>query len=184
MNWRIANISDAPKLLAIYAPYVENTFITFEFEVPSVEEFSKRIENTLNKYPYVVVEENEEIIGYAYASPFKTRAAYAWSVETSIYVSINHHRSGVGRFLYEVLERILKAQNVCNLCAGISYPNPESISFHQALGYKTAAHFTNSGYKQGEWHDLIWMEKKLCPHNIPPAPFIPYPELPDSVIQQ
>jgi GNAT superfamily N-acetyltransferase len=118
-----------------------------------------------------------EPAGYAYASAFKSRAAYDWSVETSIYVSRDLRSSGVGSLLYEKLEEYLTAQHVCNVCACITYPNPPSIAFHEKHGYKTVAHFHASGYKQDAWHDMIWMEKTLCPHTIPPRPFIPFPEL-------
>jgi len=156
---------------------VENTSITFEYIVPSPEEFADRIRHTLTRYPYLVAELDGEPAGYAYASAFKSRAAYDWSVETSIYVSRDLRSSGVGSLLYEKLEEYLTAQHVCNVCACITYPNPPSIAFHEKHGYKTVAHFHASGYKQDAWHDMIWMEKTLCPHTIPPRPFIPFPEL-------
>ena len=177
MNIRLATLKDAPALLKIYAPYVEQTPITFEYEVPDVEEFTSRMESVLEKYPYLVAENNGEILGYAYASAFKTRAAYSWSVETSIYVKMGVEHSGIGTLLYEKLEACLRRQNICNLCACIAYPNPPSEAFHERFGYRLAAHFNRSGYKQGEWHDMIWMEKELCAHSIPPLPFIPFPEL-------
>lgn len=177
MNIRVATLQDAPKLLEIYAPYVEHTAITFEYSVPTLAEFTARIENILEKYPYLVAEENGEILGYTYASAFKTRAAYAWSVETSIYVKEGTHRHGIGQALYTALEEILCRQHVCNLCACIAYPNPESIAFHERFGYNTVAHFHASGYKNGNWYDMIWMEKELLAHTVPPLSFIPFPEL-------
>lgn len=177
MKIRLATLNDAPALLKIYAPYVEQTAITFEYSVPTLEEFRTRVADILPKYPYLVAEENNEILGYAYASAFKTRAAYAWSVETSIYVKMGIHKQGIGTALYEALEKQLARQNVCNLCACIAYPNPPSIAFHERFGYKTVAHFTRSGYKQNAWYDMIWMEKELCPHTIPPTPFIPFSQL-------
>lgn len=174
---RIATPEDAARLVAIYTPYVENTSITFEYIVPSAEEFADRIRHTLTRYPYLVAELDGEPAGYAYASAFKSRAAYDWSVETSIYVSRDLRSSGVGSLLYEKLEEYLTAQHVCNVCACITYPNPPSIAFHEKHGYKTVAHFHASGYKQDAWHDMIWMEKTLCPHTIPPRPFIPFTEL-------
>ena len=177
MNIRIATPEDASAILAIYKPYVESSNITFEYEVPSLEEFTERVCKILLRYPYLVAEDNDKIIGYAYASAFKTRAAYSWSVETSIYVEQSTHNTGVGKALYEALEHYLAQQNVCNLCACIAYPNPPSVAFHERFGYKTVAHFHSSGYKSGEWIDMIWMEKTLCSHNIPPNPFIPFPQL-------
>ncbi len=182
MNIRIATLQDAPALLEIYAPYVEQTAITFEYTIPDIEEFRGRIEKTLQKYPYLVAEDKGEIIGYAYASAFKSRAAYNWSAETSIYVKMGQGHCGVGSALYQALETLLARQHVCNLCACIAYPNPPSIAFHEAFGYKTVAHFHASGYKHGAWHDMVWMEKELCPHSIPPLPFIPFHQLPQSAV--
>lgn len=179
MKIRLATLKDAPVLQKIYAPYVEQTPITFEYEVPTADEFANRMANILPNYPYLLAEEKGEILGYAYASAFKTRAAYAWSVETSIYVKMGAHKQGVGSALYQELERLLAMQNICNLCACIAYPNPPSIAFHEHFGYKTIAHFNHSGYKQNAWHDMIWMEKELCPHTIPPMPFIPFSQLPE-----
>ena len=177
MYIRTATPEDAPALLGIYAPYVRDTAITFEYQVPTSEEFADRIRNTLKKYPYLIAEENDELLGYTYASSFKVKAAYDWSVETSIYVRQGEHRRGVGSALYESLEACLRKQHICNLCACITYPNPASIAFHERLGYRTTAHFHSSGFKLGEWHDIVWMEKELCPHEIPPKPFLPFPEL-------
>lgn len=168
---------DAAAIAAIYAPYVQNTAITFEYETPDAEEFRRRIQHTLEKYPYLVAETDGQICGYCYASAFKVRAAYGWSVETSIYVEKGCRGQGIGRALYQELERLLQLQNVCNLCACITYPNPASIAFHETFGYRTIAHFHNSGYKLDKWHDMIWMEKELTPHQVPPLPFIPYPQV-------
>jgi phosphinothricin acetyltransferase len=174
---RVATEEDASSLLEIYAPYVEKTVITFEYDVPTVEEFRERIRHTLKRYPYLVAEENGSLLGYAYVSAFKGRAAYDWSVETSIYVREDIRGRGIGKMLYRALEETLKKQHICNLCACIAYPNPASEEFHHKFGYRTAAHFHNSGYKGQQWVDMIWMEKELCPHSIPPLPFIPFPEL-------
>lgn len=177
MNIRVAAPEDASELVKIYAPYVTDTAVTFEYEVPGTEEFTGRVRDTLKRYPYLVVEEAGSILGYAYASPFKGRAAYAWSVETSIYLRHDVKGRGIGTALYRELERLLRRQNVCNLCACITYPNPESIGFHEKLGYKTVAHFSSAGFKLETWHDIVWMEKELCRHSIPPMPFLPFPEL-------
>ena len=177
MRIRIAVPEDAASLTKIYAPYVTDTPITFEYEVPRPEEFAKRIQETLKKYPYLVAEEEGIIQGYAYASPFKARAAYAWSVETSIYLSHNAKRQGIGTALYQGLEDLLGRQHVYNLCACITYPNPVSIAFHEKFGYRTVAHFHSAGFKQDAWHDIVWMEKELCPHSMPPLPFLPFPKL-------
>ena len=177
MNIRTATPEDALALLEIYAPYVRDTAVTFEYQVPTLEEFADRIRNTLKKYPYLVAGEGGKLLGYAYASAFKVRAAYGWSVETSVYVRQGEHGRGVGRALYEALEKCLRRQQVSNLCACITFPNPTSIAFHERLGYREVAHFHSSGFKLGEWHDIVWMEKELCPHEIPPKSFLPFPEL-------
>lgn len=166
---------DAPALLSIYAPYVEHTVITFEYETPDVAEFESRIRNTLARYPYLAAVRGEEILGYAYASPFKGRAAYDWSVETSVYVREDCTGEGIGSLLYRALEECLRRQHVCNLCACIAHPHPVSEAFHRRFGYDTVAHFHRSGYKNGRWLDMIWMEKTLCPHDTPPLPFLPFP---------
>lgn len=176
---RMASPKDARSLLAIYRPYVEHTAITFEYEVPSEEEFASRITHILERYPYLVAEEGGKPVGYAYASSFKDRAAYNWAVELSIYLDESCRGRGVGAVLYKALEDILKRQNITNLNACIAYPNPESIRFHEKQGYRTTAHFTRCGYKGGQWWDMIWMEKILGSHPIPPQDFIPITQLKD-----
>lgn len=177
MNIRIVNLEDSKELVSIYKYYVENTAITFEYDVPSIEEFSKRIKDTLRKYPYLVAEENNKIYGYAYASAFKSRQAYDWAVETSIYVKNGDSRHGVGTLLYNELEKYLKMQNIINVNACIAYPNEKSEEFHKKFGYKTIAHFTKCGYKLGKWHDMIWMEKFIGEHTDTPKSVIPFSEL-------
>lgn len=182
MNIRNVSCNDAEELLNIYAPYVLHTPVTFEYQVPDLSDFTDRVRETLTKYPYLAAQENGRITGYAYASPFKGRPAYSWSVETSIYVKADCHGQGIGSALYTALEKCLAAQNICNLCACIAYPNPESIAFHKNKGYELAAHFHSSGYKSGSWYDMVWMEKVLNPHEIPPKPFLPFPEIGENIL--
>jgi len=170
---RTTTPADAQELLKIYAPYVEHTAISFEYEVPSVEEFARRIENTLKKYPYLVAEQAGEILGYAYASSFHTRAAYAWSAETSIYVKTDAKKQGIGKALYEELERLLKQQNILNLYACIAYPEQEdeyltrdSVRFHEHLGFGLIGEFHKCGYKFNRWYNIVWMEKHIGEHEI------------------
>lgn len=181
---KIASPSDAEAILDIYAPYIKNTAITFEYEVPSVEEFRKRIIHTLKKYPYLLALKGEEIIGYAYAGPLHVRAAYAWSVETSIYVKKDHKGKGTGRALYEALEYVLKKQNVINSNACIAYPEKEdqfltrdSVKFHSRLGYQKVAEFHQCAYKFGTWYNMVWMEKFLSEHPKKPQAFRPFEEV-------
>ena len=140
---RFAKMEDAEELLALYTPYVTDTVITFEYEVPSLEEFKDRMRQTMKKYPYLVAEQNGEILGYSCAGAFKGRAAYDWAVETTIYIRKDRQKTGVGKKLYEALEKVLHAQNICNLYACIGYPEVEdeyltknSKQFHEHLGYR------------------------------------------------
>ena len=122
---RPATEADAAEILNIYAPYITDTAITFEYDVPTLEEFTGRIRHTLEKYPYLVAVRDNEIIGYAYAGAFYGRAAYDWSAETTIYVKKGCRHSGVGKLLYQALETALKAQNIINLYACIGYPEED-----------------------------------------------------------
>lgn len=173
----IAKKDDAKRLLEIYTPYIINTAITFEYTVPSVAEFEQRIINTLSKYPYLVAKINDKIVGYAYTSAFKNRAAYDWAVETSIYVDQQYRRFGIGKVLYDKLEDISKKQNILNMNACIAVPDEGSVSFHEKRGYVKVAHFHQCGYKFNQWYDMIWMEKMLDKHVINPPDFIPFSKL-------
>ena len=174
---RVARPQAAPALLNIYAWYVENTTVTFEYDVPSVPEFEGRIRRTLARYPYLVAERGGEIVGYAYAAPFRERVAYAWCCEASVYVRRDMHRLGIGRLLYQELERLLRAQNVASMDACISYPNKDSIKFHSSLDFERVARFSKCAFKMGRWVDIVWMQKILKESDTPPEPFIPFPEL-------
>lgn len=175
---KTVNESDADELLKIYAPYVQNTAITFEYNVPGIAEFKSRIMNTLKKYPYLKAVRDGEIIGYAYLGEFKERDAYIHSAETSIYVKQKVRRSGAGRAMYEAIEKTAKMQNILNLNACIGVPRIEderltldSVKFHEKMGYTLVGKFNFSGYKFGTWYDMIWMEKMLGEHTNSPAGF-------------
>ena len=168
---RTATLSDAQALLNIYSPYVEHTAITFEYDVPSVEEFASRIKNTLQKYPYLVAEKNGRLLGYAYASPFHERPAYDWAVETSIYVDQNIKHQGIGRRLHDALEDALRSQGILNMNACIAYPPEEdeyldknSVEFHTHMGYRLVGEFYKCGYKFHRWYNMVWMEKLIGNH--------------------
>ena len=161
MNIRLARPSDAATLLAIYAPYVENTAITFEYEVPTIEDFATRIEKTLERYPYLVAEEDGLILGYAYASTYYARAAYDWAVELSVYVSQDARGQGVGTKLYDELEDLLDQMGYVHFLACISLPNEASLALHRKRGYQQVAHFPKIGYKFNRWYDIVWLQKSL-----------------------
>lgn len=158
---RSAQIEDAADLVAIYAPYVEDTAITFETEVPTVADFAGRIEKTLEKFPYLVAEEDGRVVGYAYASTYYARAAYDWTVELSVYVSKEARGKGIGSLLYDALEEDLTARGFMNFLACIALPNPASLALHKKKGYEQVAHFKNVGYKFDTWHDIVWLQKSL-----------------------
>lgn len=168
---RVAVPEDLEQLLAIYIPYVKDTVITFEYEPPSSGEFRGRIENILERYPYLAAEADGEIWGYAYAGAFKGRPAYAWAVETTIYVRRDQKQRGVGRLLYNALEKALALQNITNLNACIAYSETEdeyltkdSVRFHEKMGYRLVGQFYKCGYKFNRWYDMVWMEKHIGPH--------------------
>ena len=161
MEIRLAKPSDARSLLDIYAPYVENTAITFEYEVPTIEDFAIRIEKTLEKYPYLVAEEDGVVLGYAYASTYYARAAYDWAVELSVYVSQDARGKGVGSKLYDALEEMLEQMGYIHFLACISLPNEASLALHRKRGYQQVAHFPKIGYKFECWHDIVWLQKSL-----------------------
>ncbi len=148
-------------MVAIYAPYVEGTAITFETEVPTVADFAGRIEKTLEKFPYLVAEEEGRVVGYAYASTYYARAAYDWTVELSVYVAQEARGKGFGSLLYDALEEDLKARGFKNFLACIALPNPASLALHEKRGYEQVAHFKKVGYKFGTWHDIVWLQKSL-----------------------
>lgn len=168
---RLAKPEDAKELLRIYAPYVKETAITFEYEVPTEEEFRGRIEKTLQHYPYLVAEDETGILGYAYAGRFQPRVAYDWAAETSIYIRMDQKRRGLGRMLYQALEEALKRQGILNVYACIACTETEdahlkndSIFFHEHLGYRLVGTFYQCGYKFHHWYDMVWMERMIGEH--------------------
>ena len=161
MEIRLAKPSDARSLLDIYAPYVENIAITFEYEVPTIEDFAIRIEKTLEKCPYLVAEEDGVVLGYAYASTYYARAAYDQAVELSVYVSQDARGKGVGSKLYDALEELLDQMGYVHFLACISLPNEASLALHRKRGYQQVAHFPKIGYKFNRWHDIVWLQKSL-----------------------
>lgn len=168
MTIRDAQISDAKRLTEIYSYYVLSTAVSFEYAVPTVEEFAGRIKKTTEKYPYLVCEIDSKIAGYAYASAYSSREAYDWTVTTSIYVDKDYRRQGIGSMLYEALEEKLKAQEIVNLLAGVAYCeeedeylNNDSKEYHLNMGYSQVAHMKSVGKKFDRWYDLLWFQKKL-----------------------
>lgn len=158
---RIATQADVPAILAIYKPYVEDTTITFEYTVPSPEEFMERFRTITRDFPWLVWEEEGEILGYAYACrPFE-RSAYAWCAEPSIYLKPSAQGRGIGRKLYTALEQLLKIQGYRVLLALITGENMPSLRFHEKLGYSVVGTLKDCGFKFGRWLNVFWMEKRF-----------------------
>ena len=181
---RYAKLEDAARLVEIYCYYVEKTAITFEYEVPTVEEFQQRMIHVMEKYPYLVAKVDDQIVGYAYAGAFHARPAYDWAVETSIYVSELQKGEGIGKALYKALEEQLSRQHILNLNACIAYPetedehlNKDSVRFHTHLGYRMVGEFYQCGYKFDRWYNMVWMEKHIGAHPSNPAKVIWFSKL-------
>ena len=158
---RPVQLSDAETIRAIYQPYVTETAITFEVDVPTVQEFEGRITKTLTKFPYLVAEVDGKVVGYAYASTYYARDAYDWTTELSIYVAKEARGQGIGSALYTALEEELQARGYLRFLACIAVPNEASISMHEKRGYVQVAHFPKIGYKFNKWHDIVWMQKTI-----------------------
>lgn len=161
---RLIQDTDNQAVLAVYKPYIESTAITFEYDVPDSETFLERIKNVTAGYPWLVCLQDNEAIGYAYASKYRDRAAYQWAAEAAIYLKADVHRKGIARILYQALFEILRLQGYTNLYAIITLPNEKSVGFHQAMGFEEIGIFRKVGYKLGKWHDVIWFEKHLKEH--------------------
>ena len=175
---RLATPHDADQILAIYAPIVEHTAISFELEVPTLAEITQRISNTLARYPWLSCEEAGQVLGYAYASAHRTRAAYQWSVDVSAYVHPTARRRGVGQALYTSFVQILGEQGFYNAYAGIALPNPASVRLHESVGFRSVGVYQQVGYKLGAWHDVGWWQLALQTRdNSVPAPPLDLPTL-------
>lgn len=171
MSIRMATETDIPRILDIYAPYVRNTAISFEYEVPSLTDFTRRFHTITAQFPWLVWEENGKVMGYAYGSAPFERAAFGWCAEASIYLHPSIHGKGVGKSLYAVLEAILAVQGYQKVYVLVTTANSASVKFHEAVGYRFTASMPRCGYKLGVWHGLNWLEKQLNtvenPENFP-----------------
>ncbi len=158
---RLAVEGDAAGIQAVYEPYVAQTVVSFEEEVPSVGTMAARLRDGSATYPWLVAERDGAILGYAYGSVHRTRAAYRWSVEVSVYLAQAERGRGLGRRLYEPLLAILTVQGFHRAFAGITLPNPASVGFHEALGFVPIGVFPEIGRKHGAWHDVGWWQRAL-----------------------
>lgn len=167
---RIATAQDAADVAAIYAPYCEASAVSFELVAPSPDEMAKRIRTVSTERPWLVLEDESVVVGYAYASPHHERAAYQWSVSTAIYVSSAHQRRGAGRALYTTLFEVLRYLGYFRATAGITLPNPASVGLHEAFGFARVGVYREIGHKLGAWHDVAWFEAEVQPLTQNPAP--------------
>lgn len=188
---RMARPEDAEELLEIFRPYVLETAINFSFAPPTVEEFRQTMIEHLRRYPYLAAQRDGKLVGYAYASAFKSQSAYDWAVETSIYVRRGQTKSGCGRRLHDALERILKAQHILSMYACIAYTEQpdeyltnNSTEFHAHMGYHLTATFPKCGYKFGRWYDMIWMHKEIGAHTADPLPVLPVTQVDAETLLQ
>lgn len=182
---RVATTEDAKCLVSIYDYYVNTTAISFELETPTIEEFKDRMNTIQKMYPYLVLEEEGKILGYAYAAAFHPRKAYEHCVELTVYLAPEARGKGYGKQLYQKLEEFLKLQHINNAYACIAHtervddPNltNKSEAFHQSLGYRLIGRFINCGYKFERWYDMVWMEKILLPHEVKALPILNFKEV-------
>jgi len=178
---RPAILSDAERILEIYGYYILNTAVTFEYEIPTAEEFRSRMRKTMARYPYLVAERDGRILGYAYARALIERPACDWACETTVYLDHTARKCGLGRALYSALEAALRDMGIINLYASIAYPETEdeyltrnSAAFHAHMGFREVGLFRNCGCKFGRWYHLIWVEKLIGEHTPNPEPIRAY----------
>jgi phosphinothricin acetyltransferase len=180
-NIRVATKDDAAGMLEIYAPFILNSGITQETEIPSVEEFQKRIISNLAERPWLICEINNEVAGYAYAGKHRDRKGYQWCTEPSVYISEKYHGLGIANAIYAALFDILKLQGYVNAYAVITLPNDRSIAFHKKFGFEYLTTYEKIGYKLGQWHDVGWMQYEINSHKENPADPIKFPQIDKAV---
>lgn len=177
MSIRPATLDDAGSLAAIYGPYVADTAISFEVVPPTDAEMRERIRTTLVDYPWLVWEEAGQARGYAYATQHRTRKAYQWAVDVSVYIDSAYHGRGAGRRLYGALFEVLVRQGFVQAYAGITLPNEKSVGLHEALGFAPVGIYRRVGFKHGQWRDVGWWCLELQRHPADPAPPVPWSAL-------
>ena len=170
---RLATQADIPAILDIYGPYILNTAISFEYSVPTLEEFTLRFRSITAQFPWLVWEEKGKVLGYAYGSLPFGREAYRWCASGSIYLAPEAQGKGIGRKLYNALEAVLTAQGYRKIYAIITSDNPGSLRFHEKLGYRFVGEFPDCGVKFSKLYSVVWMEKTLNSGEIPQ--FFPKP---------
>ncbi len=183
LTLRLAVLADAEAISRIYAPYVKDTVVSFEYDPPSADEIARRMAAMFCDYPYLVCQMEGRIVGYAYAHRLFERAAYGWNTELSVYVDQPCRGMGVGRTLMQALLKLLQMQGVASAFSAISVPNPASEGLHMALGFQKCGHFPGAGFKLGAWHDSCWYALQLTPLAVPPAPVTPFCQLDKDAVE-
>lgn len=183
MQIRFVTPYDCEQILRIYSQYIE-TPTTFEYTLPSEWEFSRRIENVAGFYPYLVCEQDGDIIGYAYAHRHMEREAYQWNAELSVYLDQTFTSKGLGKKLYRMLIDMLKLQGVKTVYGGVTVPNEKSRALHETLGFQLLGTYHKAGYKNGKWHDVMWFEKAIADYDACPQPILSINSVPQERLQQ
>lgn len=178
---RFATPADSGSLLQIYAQYMA-TPVTFEYSLPTEQEFAGRIESIAARYPYLVCEENGSATGFAYAHRHMERTAYQWNAELSVYLDRRAAGKGTGKRLYNLLSAILQAQGIRNLYGCVTLPNAASEGLHRSMGFRLVGVYRNAGYKDGQWHDVAWFEKAVGSVGGAPAPVTPICAVPQQFL--
>ena len=178
---RVAQLDDAADILAIYAPYCTSSNVTFETSPPTIEEMVDRISRIATTYPWLVAEADGRVVGYVYATRFRERVAYRWTVEVAVYIASSHKRCGLAQALYTSLFSILRTQGFSKVVAGITVPNPASVALHERMGFHPTGFFPGVGHKDGEWLDVGWWQLELQPEIASPTEPQAFPLLRESV---
>lgn len=181
---RVVKKDDAAAMLEIYSPFILNSGITQEITVPSIEEFQKRISETLELRPWIVCEINGDVAGYAYAGKYRDRKGYQWCTEPSVYISEKYLRNNIAHSLYTALFEILEILGYINAYAVITLPNDRSISFHEKFGFEYLTTYKNVGYKLGQWHDVGWWSYTIKAHNDNPSEPTRFTTIDHSVLEK
>ena len=174
MTFRFAGPADAPALLRIYGQYID-TPVTYECALPSAEAFAGRIREISAGYPYLVCEEDGQVLGYAYAHRLAERAAYQWDAELSVYLDRAATSRGIGTKLYERLLALLRLQGICTVYGIVTVPNEKSERLHLGLGFRRIGIHRSTGYKNGAWRDVAWFDKQIAPYPDQPQDILPFP---------
>jgi phosphinothricin acetyltransferase len=154
---------DSAGCASVYAPYVRDTVISLEEEPPSAAEFERRIETISLRFPWLVAEDGGAVIGYAYASAHRERAAYRWAADVAVYINRDRQRRGIAHALYDALLSLLVRQGMHVACAGITLPNEASVALHESFGFKPVGVYKRISWKMRGWHDVGWWELELRP---------------------